>query len=79
LQVKPVDAQFQFVRPAGVSGVDASVLPADPWNVRNFGWFPRRNTVPTITMRTANEAAESADFINRNYLTPTAATAPKPQ
>jgi hypothetical protein len=57
--------------PAGISSVDISLLPKDNWNVRNFGWFPKGLTVvPTVTMRTANEAADSVDFINRNYLQP---------
>ena len=55
--------------PAGISGVEPSALPQTKWNVRNFGWFPRQGTVAaTATMRTANEAAETADFVNREYL-----------
>jgi hypothetical protein len=65
------DGTFTKVRPAGISGVDETVLPTHPWNVRNFGWVPLPNgTVATVTMRTANEAADSADFINRQYLNP---------
>lgn len=65
-----VESEFQYHRPDGISSVDDDLLPKDQWNVRNFGWFPTGSTggVPTVTMRTANEAAESADFINRNYL-----------
>jgi hypothetical protein len=64
------DGMFLYTPPEGISGVDATVLPQDLWNVRNFGWFPRRGkaTAATVTMRTANEAAESAAFVNREYL-----------
>jgi hypothetical protein len=61
-----------FALPDGISGVTNKLLPKDKWNVRNFGWglnfFDGRKFVPTVTMRAANEAAESADFINRVYL-----------
>lgn len=68
LNISAGDGAFRYVPPAEVSGVDASVLPRDLWNVRNFGWFPRGGSVSlTATMRTANESAESADFINREY------------
>lgn len=61
--------------PAGISGVSPDVLPKDRWNLRNFGWgltFDSHPDVPkgfgpTVSQRAANEAAESADFINRNY------------
>lgn len=70
LKLQPYESAFRYKRPEGISGVDESLLPTDRWNVRNFGWFPAPGTiaVPTVTMRTANEAAESADFINREYL-----------
>jgi hypothetical protein len=58
---------FAFKRASGISGVAKVVLPTDIWNVRNFGWSPVTTPPETITMRTANEAAASADFINRNY------------
>lgn len=61
-----------FKLPAGISGVDENLLPIDNWNVRDFGWGFNFNTNrgfhPTITQRAANEAAESADFINREYI-----------
>ncbi len=64
-----------FSQPAGISGVDPSLLPKDVWNVRDFGWglaffAPPRGFAPTITQRAANEAAESADTINKIYLSP---------
>ncbi|MBR9800688.1 hypothetical protein GYB59_02850, partial [bacterium] len=67
---------FAYVLPPGISGVDPEVLPKESdrfrnWNVRNFGWgFQtfQSNMVPTVTTRTANESAESADFINQHYL-----------
>jgi hypothetical protein len=68
LNIQVADNEIRFVRPAGTSGVDESLLPQDEWNVRNFGWFPLGGTVSTVTLRTANEAAESADYINREYL-----------
>lgn len=65
-------SSFQFQHPAGASGVSDDVLAKNDWNVRNFGWFPdfRKGgvAVESVTMRTANEAAESAAFINREYL-----------
>lgn len=60
---------------AGISGVAQDVLPKDRWNLRNFGWgfnftggpgFPQ-GFQPTVSQRAANEAAESADYINKNY------------
>ena len=67
-----------FPLPAGISGVASEMLPKDRWNLRNFGWGfnftgalgAPRGFHPTISQRAANEAAESADFINKNYLTP---------
>lgn len=65
-----IDSEFQYRRPDGISSVDETLLPKDQWNVRNFGWFPAGASggLATVTMRTANEAAESADFVNHNYL-----------
>jgi hypothetical protein len=55
----------------GISGVSVDVLPKDRWNLRNFGWgfnfFSGQVFVPTVSQRAANEAAESADYINKNY------------
>ena len=63
---------IRYKLPDGISGVETSLLPRDKWNVRNFGWglnfFAGGEFVPTVTVRTANESAESADFINRVYL-----------
>lgn len=75
LKIPAGDATFRYVPPVGMSGVDPSHLPDSDWNVRNLGWFPAFSgpTVPTVTERTGNEAAESADVINRDYL-----AAPKP-
>ena len=64
-----------FPLPAGISGVSAAVLPKDRWNLRNFGWGfnfddapdAPKGFEPTVSQRAANEAAESADFINKNY------------
>lgn len=77
LELAMFRSEFQYRRPDGISPVDEEMLPKDQWNVRNFGWFPAgaHGGTPTITMRTANEAAESADFINRNYLRTPATTA----
>ncbi|MEM9092386.1 MAG: hypothetical protein AAGC93_27100 [Cyanobacteria bacterium P01_F01_bin.53] len=73
LGIRTSDALFKYQLPAGVSGVDKSLLPVDLWNVRNFGWFPpfprsRGDAVETVTMRTANETAEAVEFINHEYL-----------
>ncbi len=68
LGIRVQDDEFRFVLPEGISAVSEDVLPQQRWNVRNFGWFPTGNTaVETCTQRTANESAESADFINREY------------
>lgn len=68
LSIPVGDGMFQFARPSGISGVDEAHLPQSRWNVRNFGWFQQGfQTAPTITMRTANEAAEAAEFVNREY------------
>jgi hypothetical protein len=72
LRIRVKDAGFKYPRPAGISGVDTTLLPNNLWNVRNFGWFPdffaNGKTVATVTMRTANEAAESVEVINEEYL-----------
>lgn len=63
-----------FIQPVGISKVAAAMLPKDRWNLRNFGWgfaFSENKTFkPTITQRAANEAAESADFINKASAAP---------
>jgi hypothetical protein len=60
-----------FKPAVGISGVSEDVLPKDTWNLRNFGWgfnFHDGQTFhPTVSQRAANEAAESADYINKNY------------
>lgn len=62
---------YRYRIPANISGVKKLFLPRSRWNVHNFGWFPSASPtaapIPTISQRTANEAAESADFINREY------------
>jgi hypothetical protein len=61
-----------FKHPAGISKVAEAVLPKDKWNVRDFGWgfnfFVDKGFRATIAQRAANEAAESADFINKGSL-----------
>ncbi len=66
---------FAFKQPAGISEVDPQMLRANQWNVRDFGWgaeFEGGEITfhPTITQRAANEAADSADFTNKNYPVP---------
>ncbi len=64
-----------FKLAAGISGVAPEVLPKNRWNLRNFGWglnfqgapVKAEHFQPTVSQRAANEAAESADFINKNY------------
>ena len=62
-----VPGAFAYALPEGVAGVSQDVLPANKWNVRNFGWF---ETAATITQRTANETAQVVEFIRSNLLTP---------
>ncbi len=67
-----------FKLAAGISGVAPAVLPKNRWNLRNFGWglnfqgapVKAEHFQPTVSQRAANEAAESADFINKNYPPP---------
>lgn len=66
---------IEFQYPSGISKVAPSALPNNKWNLRNFGWGFNFNGAtsffsPTVSQRAANEAAESTDFINRNYLAP---------
>jgi hypothetical protein len=69
LSLPKADKPFAYQLPDGMLGVQPDVLPDDDWNVRNFGWgVVFTGAKPTITMRTANEAAESASFINRFFL-----------
>ncbi|MEM9540271.1 MAG: C-type lectin domain-containing protein [Cyanobacteria bacterium P01_E01_bin.42] len=63
------DSVFRYQLPIGISGVDRARLPRNDWNVRAFGWFPSGgNTVATVVQRTANEAAEVVDFVNKQFL-----------
>lgn len=68
----PASAPFLFTRPKGFDGVKDDVRSEDLWNVRNFGWgIPLGgNAQSTASTRTANEAADAADFINRNFIAP---------
>jgi hypothetical protein len=73
LDINVTDNVFRYRTPSGISGVDQNHLPTDMprdlWNVRNFGWFPRNGvTRATISQRTANEAAEAVELVNRDYL-----------
>jgi hypothetical protein len=63
-------SNYKYTPPDGVSGLDPSAIPKDQWNVRNFGWGVNIDTtvVATVSVRTANETTESADFINKNYI-----------
>jgi hypothetical protein len=58
---------FAYQRPPGISGSSSHLLPADGWNVRNFGWSPFNSPPETVTTRTANETAAAVDFINHEY------------
>jgi len=83
LKLGSAAAGVAFVVPDGITaGVHKEVLPFlegtnDSWNVRNFGWGlnffkqrkPGQRFQATATRRTANEAAESAAFINNEYIT----------
>ncbi len=61
LSIPPSEVAFQ----SAAASVDPALLPADRWNVRNFGWFRQQ---ATITQRTANETAEVVAFINQNLV-----------
>jgi len=68
LRLAPAPSSLSYQRPTGISGVAATLIPTDQWNVHNFGWFPDSGgVVETVSQRTANEAADSVDFINREY------------
>lgn len=69
LKIVEGDRKYRYSLPNAISAVDPVHLPTAAWNVRNFGWFQQRNgmILPTISQRTANEAAEAADFANREY------------
>jgi hypothetical protein len=66
LSLPPAAARFHYSPPKGISGVSPDKLPGSKWNVRNFGWGP--DGQPTVSQRTANESADAADLINREYL-----------
>lgn len=71
LTVPTGDGMFRYRLPEGISTVAEAHLPPSRWNVRNFGWFERKGAVlETISMRTANETAEAAEYINREYFSP---------
>lgn len=64
-----VGGPFAFPRPAGFQDVALDTVQDQRWNVRNFGWGVVFNDAKaTVATRTANEAAESAEFINKKYL-----------
>lgn len=54
-----------------MAAIDPAAIAANPWNVRNFGWFPDffppRETFPSVTQRTANETLEVVRFIDEHY------------
>ena len=53
-----------------IAGIDQSVLPNGPWDVRNFGWAPPGKAAPagTVAERTATETAAVVKFINAGLL-----------
>ncbi len=62
-------------------GSRPEALPGDVWNIRNFGWgigSGNGEKRATATLRVANEATESAEYINRVYLSPPQATGTAP-
>ncbi|MES2659484.1 MAG: hypothetical protein V4689_12770 [Verrucomicrobiota bacterium] len=58
---------LSFKKPDTLSNLSVKVLPNGQWNVRNFGWGPGEGK-PTVSRRAFNEMAESAEFINKNYV-----------
>lgn len=67
---------FLYARADGISGVDPAVVPRNDWNVRNFGWFGQD---ATITLRAANEIADSVAAIRRLGAAPAAPPSGAPQ
>lgn len=73
LRLKLLPGDFAFKVSGQPPQIAADVLPADDWNVRNFGWFTPSvfigggPAVGTVTQRTANETAEVVEFIERNF------------
>lgn len=65
LNIKPGNLAFKAV---DLSKLRDKVTPKSQWNVRNFGWGPPREPIATVSRRAFNETAESAAFINNNYL-----------
>ena len=53
-----------------IPGLNTAVLPAGPWDVRNFGWGAggKAGMQSTVTRRTANETAAVLQFINSSIL-----------
>lgn len=73
LNLPPASVPFAYARKDGLDAVKSEFISTDPWNVRNFGWGVIVSTAsPTAAVRTGNEAAESAAFINREYINKTA-------
>lgn len=72
MKLNIAEGAFAFKPGADISGVSPDVLPKDDWNLRNFGWFQVETgdgpATPTATKRTANESAEAAETLNREYL-----------
>lgn len=69
-----VPSPLAYKLPANISGVDASVIQSNRWNVRDFGWGlnfggpqQQQGFRETVTQRAANEAALSADMINTQF------------
>jgi hypothetical protein len=58
-----------------IAGIDSTVLPNGPWDVRNFGWAPsaKGQFQPTVTRRTADETTAVVAFINSEVLAKQAA------
>lgn len=59
---------FAFKKASDLSELSDAVTPKTRWNVRNFGWGPPSEKIATVSRRAFNETAESAEFINKNYI-----------
>ncbi len=72
-KLDPSGPPLGYAKPEGFQGVKPEAVAETDWNVRNFGWgvnFPTRTTQATVAVRTANESADVAEFINHNFLLP---------
>jgi hypothetical protein len=61
---------IELLKTKSFAGIDPAVLPAGPWDIRNFGWAPVAGGVAhaMVTRRTAAETAAVVAYINAHLL-----------